>query len=182
MRSRWRGCVVVVILVAVAAPVAGCSAGDEPRADSTPSPSTSSAAPSSSAPAGAGLARFYEQTPEWADCRGDFECARVTVPVSYSDADGETLELAVVRSRSAKNGDRVGSLLVNPGGPGGSGIDYARAATRVVSAEVRRRYDIVGFDPRGVGESSPVRCRSDEEIDEFVAADGSPDEAAETRR
>ncbi|MGH8938442.1 MAG: alpha/beta hydrolase, partial [Actinomycetes bacterium] len=80
-------------LLAVAAPVAACSAGDEPRADSTPSPPTSSAAPSSSAPEGAGLARFYEQTPEWTDCRGGFECARVTVPVSYSDAGGETLEL-----------------------------------------------------------------------------------------
>lgn len=83
--------------------------------------------------------------------------------------------------RLPATGDRIGSLLVNPGGPGGSGIEYARQAEYIVSKEVRARFDIVGFDPRGVGESSPVRCLSGPELDRHVGLDATPDEEAEIR-
>ena len=75
----------------------------------------------------ADLARFYGQQVEWSDCKGGFECARVVVPVDYADPDGPTLEVAV--NRLPASGDRIGSLLVNPGGPGVSGLSYARAAS-----------------------------------------------------
>lgn len=75
--------------------------------------------------------------------------------------------------------DRLGSLLLNPGGPGGSGINYARAARAVISDPLRARYDVVGFDPRGVGESTPLKCLDDDQIDTLLSIDGSPDTPAE---
>jgi pimeloyl-ACP methyl ester carboxylesterase len=73
----------------------------------------------------------------------------------------------------------MGSIVLNPGGPGGSGVDYVRAARVVTSDLLRASYDIVGFDPRGVGESTPVRCMTDKQTDEYIAADGSPDNQGE---
>ncbi|WP_245641790.1 alpha/beta hydrolase [Nonomuraea candida] len=69
--------------------------------------------------------------------------------------------------------------MVNPGGPGASGVDYVRAARVVLSERVRERFDVVGFDPRGVGRSAPVECLSDGELDAYLALDGSPDSPAE---
>ena len=80
---------------------------------------------------------------------------------------------------SAEGEDRIGSLVVNPGGPGGSGVEYARAARVIVSDQIRQRYDIVGFDPRGVGESDPVECLTGPQTDQFYAVDGTPDTSAE---
>ena len=120
------------------------------------------------------LASFYSQQLGWEPCEdGDeFECATLTVPLDYNDPAAGTVEIAVLRSPSSGD-DRIGSLLVNPGGPGGSGIEYARSPD-VVSGDVHDRYDIVGFDPRGVGSSTPIDCLSDEELDELVALDGAP--------
>jgi pimeloyl-ACP methyl ester carboxylesterase len=87
----------------------------------------------------------------------------------------------VIRLPADSFGQRVGSLVINPGGPGGSGIDYARVARVAITAPVRQRFDIVGFDPRGVGESSPVDCLTDRELDEFISGDASPDDAGERR-
>ena len=78
-------------------------------------------------------------------------------------------------------GARIGSLVLNPGGPGGSGLDYARAARRVVPAAVRARFDVVGFDPRGVGASTRVECLDDAATARLLAVDPSPDDPAETR-
>jgi pimeloyl-ACP methyl ester carboxylesterase len=90
--------------------------------------------------------------------------------------------LEVVRLPAADRGKRVGSLVVNPGGPGGSGVRYARAAAQVITAKVRNSFDIVGFDPRGVGMSEPVDCLDDAELDTFLAVDGSPDSARERKQ
>lgn len=161
------------VVVAGVVVVSGCSAsfreandGNRPRA------TTATAAPAMRAPSTGPLATFYDQKLRWRDCRGGFECARLEVPLDYSEPSGQTIEIAVVRQPAD---DPRGSLLLNPGGPGASGIDYARAADIVVSQDVRRRYDIVGFDPRGVGQSAPVSCLSDAQLDDFLAIDGSPD-------
>lgn len=122
-----------------------------------------------SAPSAGGLA--------WADCGDGFECARLRVPLDYSMPGSEQLSLGVVRLPAS--GRRIGSLVVNPGGPGVSGIDYARAARSVVDAAVRERFDVVGFDPRGVGESAPIKCLSDARLDAFLAADPTPDSTFE---
>ncbi len=127
----------------------------------------------------AGLQRYYGQTLRWRDCGGDFECSRLLVPVDYAHPDGATLRLSVVRRPA--DGRRIGSLVLNPGGPGASGVDYARAADSVVTDTMRRRYDVVGFDPRGVGRSRPVHCLTDPQLDAFLAIDGTPDDAAEER-
>jgi pimeloyl-ACP methyl ester carboxylesterase len=88
----------------------------------------------------------------------------------------------VLRYRTDRDEDYLGSLVVNPGGPGGSGIDYARAARAITTDAVRARYDIVGFDPRGVATSDPIDCLDDKQTDAFIAADASPDDAAEAAR
>jgi pimeloyl-ACP methyl ester carboxylesterase len=125
------------------------------------------------------LRQFYEQRLRWEVCGGEFRCAQLRVPIDYAEPDGATIQIAVVRLPADGPGERVGSLVINPGGPGVSGISYARQARSQITAQVRERYDIVGFDPRGVGESSPVDCLNDRETDEFLSIDGSPDDATE---
>jgi pimeloyl-ACP methyl ester carboxylesterase len=127
-------------------------------------------------PAPPGLARYYSQTLDWSSCQGDFECAVMEVPLDYAQPDGQSIDISLIRLTSPK---AVGSIVLNPGGPGGSGIDYVRAARVVTTDLLRSAYDIVGFDPRGVGESTPVRCMTDEQTDEYIAADGSPDDQGE---
>ena len=105
---------------------------------------------------------YYGQELTWSAC-GDDECASLDVPVSYQDLSLGTIKLAV--ERAGATGKRVGSLVVNPGGPGASGIDY----------DLRAAFDIVGFDPRGTGDSSPVDCLTDDELDAYIAADPDPD-------
>jgi len=127
------------------------------------------------------LARFYTQDLAWSDC-GANQCARLTVPIDYSHPDGETVKLEVLKVAAKSSAKRIGSLVVNPGGPGGSGIDYAKAADFIVTAQVRAAYDIVGFDPRGVGSSSPISCLNDRELDGFLGADPTPDDKTEEQQ
>ncbi len=126
------------------------------------------------------LAEFYEQELDWVTC-GQGECAELIVPLDYSDPGGETIEISVLKMPATGSRGYLGSLLVNPGGPGGSGVDYAAAADFIVGPDVRRRYDIVGFDPRGVGRSAPVDCVPDAELDDYLGMDPTPDDAAEQR-
>ena len=125
------------------------------------------------------LARFYDQHIQWTAC-GSAECGTVTVPLDYANPEGDTIELSVTRVAS-NGGGRLGSLFVNPGGPGGSAVDYAQAADYVVTDQIRQAYDIVGVDPRGVGRSTPVHCLTDRQLDDLVAIDGTPDTPAETQ-
>lgn len=158
------------MLVAAALVVAGCSG---------PSASPPAPQPGATDAPSAGLARFYTQRPDWNDCGGGFFCATIDVPVDYAQPAGDTIRLALTRLPAADPGRRVGSLVVNPGGPGVSGIGYARAADRAFTARLRAVYDIVGFDPRGVASSTPVECLTNAQTDTFIAADGSPDSPAE---
>jgi pimeloyl-ACP methyl ester carboxylesterase len=112
-----------------------------------------------------------------------YECATITVPQDWAASaspGGETFEIALLRIRSDSQRDRIGSLVVNPGGPGGSGINTAvylsfGSAFGGLPAEVTDRFDIVGFDPRGVARSSPVKCISDASF----GYDPDPDSQAE---
>ncbi|WP_243792372.1 alpha/beta fold hydrolase [Saccharopolyspora gloriosae] len=89
----------------------------------------------------------------------EVQCGHVRVPLDYAEADGPSITIAVSRIRaSGPPQQRRGALLVNPGGPGGTGLDYAESKRAKMPVEVRQSYDIIGFDPRGVGHSAPVDC------------------------
>jgi pimeloyl-ACP methyl ester carboxylesterase len=106
------------------------------------------------------------------------QCASLVVPVSYANPKkyGNT---SINVAKLQAWGKRTGSLVLNPGGPGGSGIDYAGAGEGVVSSSVLEHYDLVGFDPRGVASSHPIKCLTDAQLDTLLAFDASPDTAAE---
>jgi pimeloyl-ACP methyl ester carboxylesterase len=163
----------VPAIAAIALLVACTSGGGSAR----PSAERSHA-PGSTTGTDPGLAEFLGQRVRWQGCHDGFECAKVRVPVDYAAPSGSAIALSVVRLPS-RGDDRLGSLLLNPGGPGASGVGYAVQASTAISSKVRRHYDIVGFDPRGVDESAPVRCLSGAQTDQFTAQDGSPDDAAE---
>ena len=123
------------------------------------------------------LASFYGQKLNWTAC-GVAQCADLTVPVDYRNADNsKTVKIAVLKMTAT--GTKQGSIVVNPGGPGGSGIDYASYADGIVGASVRESFDIVGFDPRGVGKSQPIDCLSDADLDTFLGVDPTPDDTAD---
>ncbi len=128
------------------------------------------------------LAAFYSQELTWEACEGQYECSRLEVPVDYADSEGETIELALLRMpATGADSQRIGSLVVNPGGPGAPGTDYAVAAPRVFRQPILQSFDIVGFDPRGTGDSAPVDCLSDADVDAYLAADPDPDTPEEER-
>jgi pimeloyl-ACP methyl ester carboxylesterase len=151
---------------------------DEPRARPTPSPTTPPPATVTEAPDPA-LADLYSQRIDWQPCETntDHDCGSLTVPVDYAEPQGETVELSLLRVPA--RGSRVGSLVVNPGGPGARGTTYAAAGQQVFREPLLDGFDIVGFDPRGVGRSAPVDCLSDAELDAYLAGDPTPDTAEE---
>ncbi|MFK4068231.1 alpha/beta hydrolase [Streptomyces sp. NPDC029674] len=107
-------------------------------------------------------ARFTHQTPDWQRCGSDtparFRCATIKVPLDYRDPDGTTIDLAISRIRAGDADKRRGVLLSNPGGPGGPGLDLPLALSKDMPRSVTDRYDLIGFDPRGIGRSTPVNC------------------------
>ena len=114
------------------------------------------------------LLPYYSQTLEWSSCvTTGYDCATVTAPLDWEDPDKGEIELAIVRHQA--EGTAVGSLLVNPGGPGGSGYDYiAESIDYAVDQELIDNFDVVGFDPRGVGRSSAVSCLDDAATDVYL--------------
>ncbi|MGX1132976.1 pimeloyl-ACP methyl ester carboxylesterase [Streptomyces glaucescens] len=108
---------------------------------------------------------------------GEWQCATMKVPRDWDDPDGDTIGLALIRVR-ATGDDRIGSLIFNFGGPGGSGVTTLPAFGNDY-ATLRTRYDLVSFDPRGVGRSAPVLCEDDQQLDAYFQQDATPDDAAE---
>jgi len=107
-------------------------------------------------------------TLDWTDCGDGFQCATARVPLDYDHPHGAKISLALIRLPASDPARRIGSIFFNPGGPGGSGVEFVRAlATVLYSAEVRARFDLVGFDPRGIIGSTPLRCF--ETFDEALA-------------
>lgn len=166
-----RAAAVTSSVVLVATLASGCSEVVDSVLDRTPTPTTE---PLEIPEGQQALAGFYEQELDWIDC-GPGQCAELEVPLSYAEPDGETIEISLLRVPARDGRNRIGSLVVNPGGPGGSGVDYAAVADFIVGAPVRQRYDIVGFDPRGVARSAPVDCASDEEMDMHLGFTEAPD-------
>ena len=155
----------VVFAFVAALTVVGCSAPAEVR-------------PPSDVGVPADLEQFYRQSVRWESCAGygtdgallarnGVECTRITVPLDYDDPGGETVAIALSRSRAG--GERIGSLLTNPGGPGASGLSVALVAEGTPIAD---RFDVIGMDPRGIGSSEPeIVCRTAAETDADRALD-----------
>ena len=106
-----------------------------------------------------------KQTLHWSSCQKRFECTRLSVPLDDTVSNGPTISLALIRLPAADQSHRIGSLVVNPGGPGASAVQYIHDEARTLPATIRDRFDIVGFDPRGTGGSAPVNCASN--LDSF---------------
>jgi pimeloyl-ACP methyl ester carboxylesterase len=155
---RARRTAAVAAGLALALTLAACSAAPA-RTESTPVPSDVSAE----------LEPFYTQTLEWEDCEDDMQCTTASAPLDWSDPSRDSIDLALVRN-PAEDGAPLGSVLVNPGGPGGSGYDFvADSLEYAVSPTLRSKFDVVGFDPRGVNRSSAVLCHTDtKQLDAFI--------------
>jgi pimeloyl-ACP methyl ester carboxylesterase len=145
----------------------------------------------------AGLAKFYGQSLAWGGCAGfatddnakqaysaqNLQCTRLTVPLDYSKPNGATITLGVLRVKATDQAHRIGSLLANPGGPGGSGMELAAnlagSGGPWSSSALAKDFDLVGFDPRGIAASEPaVHCLSSSEFDAYRAADLDDDPTA----
>ncbi|RFU43487.1 alpha/beta hydrolase [Actinomadura logoneensis] len=161
--ARWTSAIAALTL----AVATGCDDGGRGGA----------AASSPAAPPG--MAAYYSQKPQWTSCGGGMECTHVKVPLDYARPSQGEISLALIRMPAEDKKARIGSLLTNPGGPGGSGVDFVRQTGRSFGDELRRRFDIVGFDPRGVGGSAPIRCMTGPQLDRFFATDASPDDQSE---
>lgn len=116
---------------------------------------------------------YKSQELNWRECYDGFECSSFKVPVDYEKIDNQSFTLRALRHSALDQENKLGSILVNPGGPGGSAIFYAYNAESILSSKINQRYDIVGFDPRGINESDEIRCLSDAEEDVFLNVDAS---------
>ncbi|MEU2978535.1 alpha/beta hydrolase [Streptomyces hirsutus] len=172
------------LLAAAALLVSGCSSGSTTSTTSSASSAAKEEAaalaplPSSTPKA---LTPYYEQKPAWRDCGvPGFQCATLKAPLDYADPAAGDIRLAVSRKKAEGPGERLGSLLVNPGGPGASAIDYLQAYAGIgYPKEVRARYDMVAVDPRGVARSEPVECLDGPEMDAYTQTDFTPDDERE---
>lgn len=120
---------------------------------------------SSGAPAG--FIQYYEQVANFEKCGDRLYCADISVPMDWTDPASEPISIATVYRQADSN--PMGFILVNPGGPGASGYDFVKDSPEYVGTEtLRESWNIVGFDPRGVGSSSAVECLTDSEYDDFL--------------
>ncbi|APU17043.1 MULTISPECIES: alpha/beta hydrolase [Actinoalloteichus] len=177
MRRLSRASLTAASLLALLSVSAACTVSVDGAAE--PAISVEQRGPAGEVPEG--LDELYGQSLQWGPCddfvlteeerpllgRTGLECARAVAPLDYDDPDGETISLGLLRRPAADQESRIGSLLVNPGGPGGSGVVAAAGLVpQIAGGELGERFDLVGFDPRGVGTSEPqIRCSTDDEAD-----------------
>jgi pimeloyl-ACP methyl ester carboxylesterase len=166
------------LLAAAALLVSACSSGSTTTSAGAAAEAGLAALPRATP---AALASYYRQRPDWRSCGvSGFECATLKVPLDYAKPDDGDVRLAVTRKKATGPGKRLGSLLVNPGGPGGSAVGYVQAYAGIgYPAQVRARYDVVAVDPRGVARSEPVECLSGRAMDSYTQTDLTPDDNRE---
>ena len=163
----WRRLAVLALAVAACA---SCGQAPDPTVPPITVSSSVASAPAASTPPVPGAT--------FAPCAGSFECASVPVPIDYDAPTGPTLPIGIVRQPARDQAHKLGVLLVNPGGPGGSGIEIVEAG--LLPRAVTDRFDVIGFDPRGVGASDPLQCPVGPDVPYYADPDpGDPaDEAA----
>ena len=173
-RRRPRGRAAVAAAAAVLAVLVTACSGSTTGTTGQPPPG----------PEPASLAQYYGQHLDWQPCDNGFQCARLLVPFDYAQpGNGKRFSLPVIKLPATDPGPkthRVGALVINPGGPGGSGVEYAQGARDEFPAALRARFDIVGFDPRGVAGSEPaIRCLTGPQTDTYLAIDDMPSSPAQ---
>lgn len=162
MTSKGRISALVAIAAGASLALSGCVSWFlPPTASSTSTPTGEQVA--------ADLAPFYGQVLHWKSCGNSMQCATAKAPMDWTNPAAASIDLALVR-QPATSGHSMGSLLVNPGGPGGSGYDFIlNSVDYATDKKLQANYDIVGFDPRGVNHSTPVTCYKDPaELDAYL--------------
>jgi pimeloyl-ACP methyl ester carboxylesterase len=187
--------ILITVLALLGALAAGCTRSTgghgtpaaEPSSASSPGPSgtAGSTADPSATIAFSDCSRLFNLSaagiPEQRRQQLQFSCGQLPVPVDYSHPDGPKLNIQVIRVHYRDQTQRVGSLVVNPGGPGASGVFLAISLAGSLSEDVLRHFDLIGFDPRGVGLSAPIRCQSDADETKALAFDADVRSAAGLR-
>jgi len=159
VRRAWLG---IVLLVTVAA----CSDGVSTETESNQQR--------------VAAVREWSSSLEWEDCTGGLECTTFEVPYDYENPSIGTFRLPVTRRLANNLSERIGTLLINPGGPGAAALDYVAYADQIFSNSIVDRFDIVAWDPRGVGQSDPhIDCV--DSMDDYFGLDPSPDDESETQ-
>jgi pimeloyl-ACP methyl ester carboxylesterase len=166
--------------LAVALVASGCAGSGDATAASSSARTSPSPASVATTPA-AEPAQAPAPVLTWTSCRDGFQCSALTVPLDYANRAKGTVSLRLIRLPTAEPARRVGALLVNPGGPGVSAVDFLRGYAPGAPATLRQRFDLVAFDPRGTTGSAPVRCLGTAELDRFFHVDPEPDDPAEVR-
>ncbi|MFE4355770.1 alpha/beta hydrolase [Kitasatospora sp. NPDC056800] len=183
---RGAGALGLTVLLLTAA--IGCQGDGSSAAEPAPTSPTSPTSPATGAAAATGTATgLAAQQLDWHACpaptgaqgdgtapAADWQCATLKTPLDHGKPDGTTIGLALIRSRAKDEQHRIGSLLFNFGGPGASGVATLPALAATYSS-LNSRYDLVSFDPRGVGASDGVTCLDDRAMDAATAADSTPD-------
>ena len=190
LTARKAGAVLAALMLSTA--LTACqpqaSAASTTPPTSAPTPTAQASAPASGSPGSSsnstgspdgsqsdapqGLESFYSQTIDWKDCSdgtASFQCGTVTVPLDYDHPDGQTITIALKKLPASDGNAEHGSLFLNPGGPGGSGVAMMQVMAPMLTEETRGAYDIIGFDPRGVGQSTPITCWTNDEIEQYLA-------------
>ncbi|MFJ9697914.1 alpha/beta hydrolase [Kitasatospora sp. NPDC101183] len=169
----------------------GKSAPSQEKAAGTTAASTAATpTPKPTGEADPALKPFYGQQIAWTPCPADPKaekakadttgmlCGKLHVPLDYANPATDALDLALIKHPSAKPDQRIGSLMVNPGGPGGSGVEMVEYGAKDFAGPLHDRFDVIGFDPRGTGASSPVVCYDDKQRDALAQQDAPLDPAA----
>lgn len=173
MRARVAAALVVLII--------GTAVGCSTSSDDDPAATAASTSDQDGATTSTTFTPSDAAQPQplvWTDCDGGVECAEMDVPLDHDDPGGATITLGMVRRPATDPDRRIGSLLVNPGGPGGSAAMMVRFSS--LPAEVTERFDVVGMDPRGVGLSTPLECNT--HLQALYDADPTIDEPADRDR
>lgn len=164
MRIRHRLLAAAAGLAAASVALSGCLYSVIPERAAT---STASASPDTEG-VDAELLPFYSQELTWTACGATFDCTTVTAPLDWADPGAGDIDLSVIRHR-ATSGQAIGSLLTNPGGPGASGVGLIRdSLSFAVGEPLQQAYDVIGFDPRGVGESTAISCYDGADMDAYL--------------
>jgi pimeloyl-ACP methyl ester carboxylesterase len=153
IKSGWVGIALTTVIVTM---LSGCFL--LPASNGEPGRDTNGAADGATG----AFADYFNQDVDWSSC-GHLECASIDVPVDWEDEDSDSVEIALAKQEAS--GTSQGTIFVNPGGPGGSGVDFVEYA---VSSELAENFDIVAWDPRGVGQSTQVTCFDDADKDEML--------------